>query len=192
MFNISISGKANSGKNTVAELLVKELLPYSNKKHKILAFADPMKEIAKTMFPDIPYKHLYGPSKYRESIIPKAFKNGVPLTVRQLIIDIGASARQYNPDIWINKLNDTYLSIKKKTDIIIVSDTRFRSELNYLESENFFNIRILRNCSLIIDDVSETMQDEIEDYEFRYIIDNSGSLKKLKKEVKKMARIIVD
>src|SRR5271170_6405611 len=100
MYKIAITGKANTGKNTVGKLLVKGLSdqtidyvnlsgPVMGASSKFIAFADPIKKMARLAFPIIPRKWLYGPSKFRSEVIPGAFKNGVPLTVRQLLIDLG-------------------------------------------------------------------------------------------------------
>src|ERR1039458_1691119 len=118
MFKIAITGKANSGKNTIGKLLVKGLdtlecaangapNDFHYKKH-FIAFADPLKEIARITFPEIPRKWLYGPSKFRAEVIPGAFKEGVPLTVRQLLCDLGNDyGRRYQSDRWVRSEEHT-------------------------------------------------------------------------------------
>src|ERR1700686_387420 len=135
MIKISITGKARSGKNTLAKLLVKELhAVWKNTNalgsYKFIAFADPIKEMARLAFPKIPRKWLYGSSEYRDEIIPGAFKNGCPLTVRQLLIDLGNDfGRQYQSDIWIYNFDNRFNSlVQKGYDIVIATDCRFRSE----------------------------------------------------------------
>ena len=187
MIKIAICGKANSGKNTVSRLLTKEIRARKAKKYSsvnYIAFADPIKEIARTIFPIIPKKHLYASSKYRSEIIPEAYKNGQPLSVRQLLIDIGTNAREYNEAVWLNAFDETYKSVSKYTDIVIVPDLRFENEFNFLKSKDFFIIKIHRNNnSTIINHMSETSQDAIPDSDFDYVLYNNGSMLDLKTEV---------
>lgn len=196
MYKIAITGKANTGKNTVSKLLNKELylkrqgVPgyYTAYHAKSLAFADPIKEMIHTAYPEIPRKWLYGSSKYRANIIPGAFKNGVPLTVRQLLIDIGNDfGRAYKPDIWLRNFDKRFEKLlKQDLPIVLVTDCRFRNEFDHLKSLEFYQIRLQRNAHTKIDDISETNQDGIADSEFNYVINNNGTLKDLAEEVKKI------
>lgn len=196
MYRIAITGKANSGKNTVGKLLNKGLYlknqgiegSYSGWHCKCIAFADPIKEMIRTAYPDIPRKWLYGPSKFRASIIPGAFKNGVPLTVRQLLIDIGNDfGRAYKPDIWLRNFDKRFGKIvKQNLPIVIVTDCRFRNEFDHLKSLQFFQVRLRRNEYTKIDDISETSQDGIADSEFDAVIENNGTLKELAEKVNKI------
>lgn len=196
MYKIAITGKANSGKNTLGELVVDHLRErlflekrvksvYNSAKY--IAFADPLKKMARESFPKIPRKWLYGPSKFREEVIPGAFKNGVPLTVRQLLIDLGNDfGRKYQPDLWIRNLEHRVNKLSKnpKTQMIVVTDCRFRNEFDFLKESGFFQIRLLRDSHTKINDVSETNQDGILDSEFDYVVHNNGTLSDLTKEAR--------
>lgn len=198
MYRIAITGKANTGKNTVGKLLNKEIYlmdqqvagKYTNKfKPKLLAFADPIKEMIQIAYPEIPRKWLYGSSKFRSEVIPGAFKNGVPLTVRQLLIDIGNDfGRANKPDIWLRNFDRRLIKAQNDphTTIIIVPDCRFRNEFDHLKTLGFYQIRLLRKDHTKIDDISETNQDGILDSEFDYVIHNNSTLKDLGLEVKKI------
>jgi hypothetical protein len=187
-YKIAISGKARAGKNTVASFLVKHL-GLNDNNSKIVALADPMKHIAKIMFPDASTECLFGPSELRAKIIPGEFldSDDKALTYRRFLLDLGAFGRKYNNDIWLNCLvKDAELS----TDKIgyICSDVRFVNEYNYLKSHGFFMIRITREASTKINDVSELEQDQIPNDGFDYVIENNGSMLALEEEVKKIAR----
>lgn len=196
MFKVSISGKANTGKNTLSGLLVEELTNigdnagYLENFHnwsgdeEIIAFADPIKEMIKTMFPNVPRKHLYGASKYRALAIPGAYKDGKPLTVRQCLIDLGTAGRAYNDMCWINAF-DTRLEKAKSNgaDIVIVTDTRFRNEFDHLKKLGFYHIRTIRDSDVKINHISDTGQDAIKDHEFDYVLNNNSTLADLKREV---------
>jgi len=184
---ISITGKANSGKNTLAKLLVKSL---NLKKVKYFAFADPIKEIAQITFPNLPKEWLYGPSELRNKIIPNAFKNGQPLSVRELMIDIGNNyGRKYNSKIWINNFDLRYQDFIKNNPSysVILTDCRFVEELQYLKEQIFFKIKLLRNDINQINDESETNQDLINIKDYDAVVYNNGSLNDLQKEADRVA-----
>lgn len=201
MYKIAITGKANSGKNTLGELVIDHLHELIiekrgrselNKQARYIAFADPLKKMARIAFPSIPRKWLYGSSKYRAEIIPGAFKEGVPLTVRQLLIDLGNDfGRKYQSDLWIRNLEHRVNKLSKgKAQAIVVTDCRFRNEFDYLKSAGFYQIRLLRDSHTKINDVSETNQDGILDDEFDYIVNNNGTLSDLIKEARKISEQI--
>lgn len=195
MYKIGISGKANSGKNTLSEIIHQELDIYNHKgkdQYQIISFADPVKEIARQMFPKISRQKFYGPSKNRSYIIPNALdKNKNPLTIRQLLIDIGTDAKLYNKDIWLNNFDNTLKKAEKNNiKLVIVSDIRFKNEFNYLKNNGFYLIRLLRKDHTIINDASEMEQDEISDKEFNSIILNDSSLEDLQESVIKIKQFL--
>lgn len=176
---LAISGKARTGKNTAAEMIVKHMnIPMTQ--CKIVALADPMKHIVKTMFPEASNECLFGPSELRSTIIAEKYKNkdGNTLTHRQALIDLGAFGRQYNNNIWLNCLVEDANQSKDKI-VYICSDVRFVNEFEFLKSAGFYMIRIKRPSYTKIDDVSETQQDAILDADFNLVIDNDGSLEDL-------------
>lgn len=194
MYRIGISGKANSGKNTLASLLEQELYDkhiraMSHFHSKFMAFADPIKEIVMTMFPQADKECLYGASHLRDNIIPNAFKDGEPLSYRQALLDIGTQGRTYDKYIWVNIFNHRFKIISSNIDyepnLVIVPDTRFREEFNYLKQEKFFQIRLYRDDikTKPIDHDSETNQSSILDQEFDYVLYNNCPLDKLKEEI---------
>lgn len=201
MYKIAITGKANSGKNTLGELvidhlherIIQEKKYYLTKQRtKYLAFADPLKEMARIAFPSVPRKWLYGASKYRAEVISGAFKEGVPLTVRQLLIDLGNDfGRKYQSDLWIRNLEHRVNKLAGGlTQVIVVTDCRFRNEFDHLKSTGFYQIRLLRDLHTKINDVSETNQDGILDSEFDYVVHNNGTLDDLIKEARKISEQI--
>lgn len=201
MYKIAITGKANSGKNTLGELVIDELnqricdernLTVFPLRASYIAFADPLKKMARLAFPSIPRKWLYGSSKYRAEVIPGAFKDGVPLTVRQLLIDLGNDfGRKYQSDLWIRNLEHRVNKLAKgNTQAIVVTDCRFRNEFDYLKSAGFYQIRLLRDSHTKINDVSETNQDGILDNEFNCVISNNGTMNDLIKEARKISEQI--
>jgi len=187
IYKIAITGKANTGKNTVSKLIAKHLSVQVGGAWNIqnIAFADPIKEMVRQMFPKLPKKSLYGPSSFRASPIPGAFKNGVPLTIRQLLIDLGTGVgREYKENLWLDVFDDTFeKAVNKGKAAVIVTDCRFRNEFDHLKTLGFYHIRLLRDSYTKINHSSETNQDSIIDAEFDAIIDNNGTLKDLKKRI---------
>lgn len=183
MLKIAISGKANSGKNTLASMITK-CLELPENKYKIVALADPIKQIIKIMAPYADDNCLYGPSKLRSNIISNKLldDDGNQLTYRAATIKIGKMGRLWNDNLWLDALvADAEKS--KHLDAYIVSDCRFIIEMNYFKNNDFKMIRILRNGGDIIDDISETEQDQVPNSFFDNVIENYGTLDDLYKIV---------
>ena len=189
MYKIAITGKANTGKNTLSKMLVKQLRAHVRASKGglmsvgYLAFADPIKKMVQIMFPQVPRKYLYGSSKYRNEIIPGAFKNGKPLTIRQTLIDLGTEfGRGYKDDIWLDNFDQRFNSMHRS--IVVVTDVRFRNEFDHLKQKGFFQIKLYRDTGGPgINHISETGQNAIADNEYDYVLHNDKTLADLKLEV---------
>lgn len=216
MYRVAISGKANSGKNTLAKLLSNQLDQFetnnrmqriiSNWKNswdqeymqedllakewycKIMAFADPIKEMVMILFPQTKRESLWGASHLREEVISNCYKDNKPLTYRQVLFDLGTQiGRGYNDNCWLNNFDNRYQQIVAQTSpsLIVVSDCRFRNEFNHLKQKGFYLIRLYRETNQpTINHISETKQSEIKDEEFDYVLHNNQSLEDLTQEVK--------
>lgn len=189
MIKISICGKMNSGKNTVATLLSQHFpnkAPFVPDMNKIVAFADPIKEIVMTMFPWADRDCLYGSSDKRKYVIPNAFdNNGNPLTYRQALNDIGTNGRNYNKNNWINVFDSRLKYFSKPKDmyttkVVICTDVRFINEFQYLKKEGFFNLKLSRSNISLSNHATETEQDSISLNEFEGHIFNDGTIEDLK------------
>jgi len=170
---IAISGKANSGKNTLA-MMLDAAFSQHNRRVEIYAFANRIKEIIQMMIPrgheQTVHEHLYGKSYLRKEKIPGLDD----ITYRKACLEIGKVGRSFNDNLWINHFLD-HFSVYGK-DVYIITDLRFINEFNKLKSLDFITIRIKRRESIVIDDISDTQQDSIPDSEFNYIIDNDYDL----------------
>jgi hypothetical protein len=194
MYKLAICGKANSGKDTTASIILEELSILENRSivHATMAFADPIKEIILTMFPNAKREFLYGASSFRsEKILGAKNKLGEDLTYRQALIDIGTMAREYNPKIWVECFDKRVQSILEKnkslpdqlqTQMILSTDLRFREEFDYLYNNNYFIIKLNRKKHSIINDKSETDQEGFSN--FNFTIDNNGTLLDLRAQIK--------
>lgn len=168
---IAISGKARSGKNTLAEQIIEIL----EQDCKTFAFADPVKEIVMIMFPTSNPEHLWGPSEFRSTLLP-----GTEFSYRDLLLELGALGRRYCQNAWINatmSIVDKYLFDHNNA---IISDVRFLNELQAVKENGFYTIRIIRpENSYNIDDISEKDLDDVPDGEFDFVLVNDGSLEEL-------------
>ena len=200
-YKIAISGNHGSGKNTVSKFISKNFLSHYyhvfNKQyqarhnydiadftHKEIAFADPIKQSLKLYFPKINDKDLFGDSDARSTIINSAYKDNNPVTIRQLLRNIGEGMKLYNKDIWINCFDDT-LNMYKHYHLILNTDLRFIDEFNYLKQNDFKLIRIIRTSQTDAHThVSETEQYKIPNDDFDFVIYNDGSLDDLKNKCK--------
>lgn len=194
MYKIAICGKANSGKDTVSRFMLKELRrQFGDKKltHKSIAFAGPIKAMIRTMFPTIPEDYLTGSSEKRLSVIPGAFKDGQPLTVRRLLTDLGTDiGRAYKETIWLDAFDYAFEQASNK-DVVIVTDVRFRNEFDHLKKLGFYQIRLLRGETVSNSNhASEIEQDTIKNEEFDFVLENNKTLKHLKSEVVKIVNQI--
>jgi hypothetical protein len=187
MVKISICGKANSGKNTLAKMIVNQIRKQNTNNFYMsatyLAFADPIKEMAQIMFPRLPTKFLYGPSGFRSALIPGAYKNKCTISVRQFLIDLGTEfGRGYNENIWLNNFDCRFNKTKAK--IVIVPDVRRINEFEHLKNKGFYQIKLYRNTGQSgINHISETDQNNIPDSAFDYVIHNNKTLTHLRSEI---------
>lgn len=182
---IAISGKAKSGKNTIAEFIADYLIGSNWAENiEILAFADPMKQIAKIMFPEINDSSLWGPSQERATLIPSAIDSNLQiLSCRKLLHDIGKFGRAFNLNIWINAVLSKINSMPENYGAVI-SDVRFKNELKACKENNFILIRVVRqNNDSTIDDISEVDLDDVSNSEFDFIVNNDGSLEELENKI---------
>jgi dephospho-CoA kinase len=170
---ILLAGKAGSGKDTVANHLVKK---YSFKR---FAFADTLKEYVSKKY-NIPLELLFTQEGKKQEIIVKKKK----VTLRDLLIKDGAEKRQENQDYWVNMVIEK-IQAESKTQNIVISDFRFPNEYRRL-AETFFEIvavKVVReNGCENIDDISETALNQFDFdrvlfndrtiYDFEKLVDN--------------------
>lgn len=191
MYKIGICGQANSGKDTLSRLLKDKFSKTENISYKNIAFADPIKSMIRLMFPELPEEYLTGSSFYRSKTIPGAFKDGQPLTVRQLLIDLGTGlGRSYKESIWIDAFQHAFNQSILTHNMIVVSDCRFINEFNKLKELNFYIIKLNRNTNNKINHISETDQNSIPLHKFDYVLDNNGTLQDLELHVDNIVKNI--
>lgn len=155
---LMISGKAESGKTTLANFL-RRILENEEKTVKIFPFADNVKHIARDMGWD-------------------GVKNEKG---RGLLQYIGKIGRSYDKNIWVDKVINEICYASNPSDVVIIDDVRYLNEIDQMTkfSNDVVLIRINRPNhinSLTQDqkqDGSETELDTYEDFDFE--ITNDGS-----------------
>lgn len=124
---------------------------------------------------------------YREGL------NGVeeiPLywTPRSLCILKGSVNRAVNPNFWTkNVISD----IRNRDEKTVITDVRYRSEIVMLR-ETFGKDLVTANIIRKESDSVDPSERDLDGFDFDYIIDNTGRLEELEKEVsKKVGQILI-
>ncbi len=151
---VMISGKANSGKDTMAATL-KEMMELDNKKVLITHFADLVKYVCRTYFN-------WDGNKDEDG--------------RSLLTYIGTDkVRAMYPEFWVKFIFQILMVFQDQWDYVIIPDLRMKNEYEYfLDSE--FEVTTIRLNRLGFENaltdtqrahISETQMD---DYKFDYTV----------------------
>jgi hypothetical protein len=162
---VGLSGKAQSGKDTVGAALVN--------KHEFIrvASADALKRIAMRTFGWDGEKDARG---------------------RKFLQDLATAVRGYDPDFWINI---TLKEIQRQNDSernnknFVITDLRYTNEANSLKKAGAILIRIEREGIELFDHESETQLDNYDGFD--YLISNNDSISKLEQRVETILNRIV-
>ena len=150
---IGLSGKAGSGKSTVAKEILR-LLPKEYSAVR-LSFAEKLKAICDEIFP-----HLLVGDKEDHRWVYK---------------DTGLAMRSVDMDCWVKYV----LRQINKWDIVLVDDVRFQNEAELLRANGFIIVRVERDKHLREQmgyDTRDTHISEValDDYNFDYWFRNNG------------------
>ncbi|ARF11099.1 deoxynucleoside monophosphate kinase [Hokovirus HKV1] len=169
---IGVAGHYGSGKTTVSEYICK------NYDFTRLNFAEPVKEICKTIF-NFNDQQLYGNLKNQ-------IDTKWNITPRQAMQFIGTEfGRQFinnlipiQDNLWVTNLEN---KIDKKTDInIIIDDCRLQNEIEMIKKKNGIIIKIERDGYIGDSHVSESYIDSIKG---DYLIKNNSTLENLYSQI---------
>ena len=171
---IGITGKARSGKDTAARVLIEQrgLINYS--------FADPMKEGVKVMF-GLTEEHVNG--ELKEQVIPE-----IGVSPRRILQTLGTEWGRdiIRSDLWVLLAQQKWEAIKAATEGtfhggMIVPDVRFEDEAAFIRDNGGLLIHIERKAAQEIEGhVSEA---GVEWRKGDTRINNSGTLADLKRWV---------
>ena len=123
LVGIAISGKMGSGKTTLADELLKQVLEHCpNDAHATkVSLATPVKQVAYDYF-----------------LMPTGEKD------RELLQQIGQRFRQIKNMVWVDLLLDHVQGLSDATpcEFVICDDMRFQNELEALQADGWFTIRL--------------------------------------------------
>lgn len=169
---IGLSGYAQSGKDTVANILVEK---YG---YRRVAFADPIRKLLYNMDPLISVGYSNSVINYRLQDLVDAYgwdkaKVEYP-EVRRLLQELGVGARKlFGDTFWINEA----LSDVAPQDKVVVSDVRFENEAQWIQEFKGQIWRIKRmGKGAVNDHVSES---EMDGYPVNQIFINNGTVEDL-------------
>lgn len=185
---ILVSGKKRAGKDTVAQMIVEQL----NSDYSIsrLSFAEPMKEILADTF-DVELEDLEDyknfPKLYPVMVLHPELVESFELStdMRKILQRFGTEAmkKQFGDDVWSELLYKKIYS-----DITVVSDWRFKSELEFLKKQpdvKVVTIRVNRIGQVVHDEhISEK---DLDDVKTDFTLNNEdGQLYSLEEQVYEM------
>jgi len=211
---IGFSGHIGSGKNYIAEelfipLLINKLIEKTN--YNIIpyyySFGDQVKV---ELLCRMSYEEIDSKNGYNEFFINK--NTDVRKKLQEYATENGRDKYHKNIwvralDIWINIQTERLSKLKQKNicQLFIITDVRFKNELEYIESNDGIVIRIIapnRSINKIIKEtnndnniikeiVTHQSENELDFHEFKYIIDNDDNIKLTEKINKLCDEIII-
>jgi hypothetical protein len=169
---IGLTGYAQSGKDTVAKVLVEH---YGFTR---VAFADPIRKLLYEMNPavkDGDYRLQGVVDAYGWDVAKTAFPE-----VRRLLQDLGVGARNvFGEDFWVKQALVNY----KLGDKVVVTDVRFTNEADYLKS--FPEAQLWRIKRMGVGAVNGHVSErDMDGYQVDQIFANNGTLENLELMIK--------
>lgn len=207
---LGILGQAGSGKDTVADHLVKKY------RFMKVALADPLKRICQEVY-DFSDEQLWGPSEMRNGADLRYPTGRGYLSPRVALQTLGTEwGRSMYANTWIDyglEVADDILVrgmsytakmgvsddglfqrlINRRKQGVVFSDIRFKNEVDQIRRRsNGFVIRVRRPGAIGVVGVSghasEEEQKTLTDSDFDYTVNNVGTLPQLYEEVDKMLK----
>ena len=164
---ITVSGKAQHGKDTVAKELKKVLSKRGNRV-LICHYADLLKHICKAFFNWNGEKNIEG---------------------RTLLQYVGTDIiRTENENYWVDFIIGVLKMFPNEWDYVIIPDTRFPNEIERMKEDmDCTTIKVIRSnydSGLTDEQLSHPSETALDEYVFDNIIENDGTYEDLVKQVK--------
>ena len=192
---VLVSGKARSGKDTFSKFLKKH-----DKRIKIVAFAQNLKELAVRTF-GISLGDLEDYKNNGNVIVhgldTETLQGGNTQSYRSILQNLGNGVREmFGKEIWAVQLCHQIADLLEITDTVVVSDWRFFKEYEtvacYFPGVNIITVKVYKSQEVLTGDeskdISEVDLDSFSKYDLE--VDNSGSLKELEAVAEALARSI--
>jgi hypothetical protein len=168
---IGITGRKRSGKDTIANYLVKK---YGFVK---LAFADSLKESCKIIF-GFSDDQVYGDEK---DVIDSYWGH----SPREILQNVGTElfrkrlpelCPNTSPEIWIKSVDRKIQQLKKSGHtLFVISDIRFQNELDYVVRNNGVSFRVIRPSLLHDSNSNHESEIHVDNLCTDYDFNNNGS-----------------
>ena len=189
---IGISGKAQSGKDTVCKMIVYTLW-YYNYSQRLKPFGIEHYNTTYERFGDIIdftphwYKTSFANklkqclsnilnvsiSKFEDNEFKKSEVEWLGITVRELLQKFGTAIRnEVSDDFWVKAC----LNNLEEGDDYLITDVRFKSEAKGIKDLEGIIVRVNREGAGAGNHISEI---DLDDYSFDYVINNDGSMEDL-------------
>ena len=190
---IGISGKAQSGKDTVCKMIAYTVW-YYNYSQRLEPFGiDHYKSHMYSIW-GVDYWHVSFANKLKQCLsvilnthtvdvfesndFKKSEIDWLGMTVRELLQKFGTAIRnEVCDDFWVKACLKDY----EKGDNWLISDVRFKSEAKGIKDLEGIIVRVNREGAGAGNHISEI---DLDDYSFDYVIDNNGSMEDLLFKVK--------
>ena len=193
---IGISGKAQSGKDTVCKMIVYTIW-YYNYSQRLQTFSlehynntyEKFGEVIdftcwyKTSFANKLKQCLsnilnVSISKFEDNEFKKSEVEWLGITVRELLQKFGTAIRnEVSDDFWVKAC----LNNLEKDDDYLITDVRFKSEAKGIKDLEGIIVRVNREGAGAGNHISEI---DLDDYSFDYVINNDGDMEDLLLKVK--------
>ena len=166
---IGLSGYANAGKDSVAQILVEKF------GYKRMAFADAIRDILYTLDP------LTNNGLHVKAVVDDYGWDIAKqdIEIRRLLQVLGTEVGRnvFGDDVWV----DVLISKLEPMDKVVITDVRFQNEAREIHNLAGVLWRINRDgVSAVNEHISETQMDQ---YLFDEIVDNDGSLDDLENTI---------
>jgi hypothetical protein len=175
---IGLSGYAQSGKDTVANILVKK---YGFTR---VAFADKIRELLYELNPVVVHPDLLDCMYLREAVDRVGWdKAKQDPEIRRMLQDLGVGARKiFGERFWVHEAIKTMLNDPRLDLNYVVTDVRFLNEADMIKANNGQIWRVKRlGIDAVNTHVSET---EMDNYKVDQIFVNNGTLDDLHELIK--------
>jgi hypothetical protein len=185
---VGISGKARSGKDTFAEMLVVKLNEFKYPPLIMMAFANELKLKCQEAF-DLTWEQLWGDDKEKldtryekyHTSITGSVNTPQPIywTGREIMQNFGAFYRTVDQQFWIKNLFK--VAEEKEYTNVMITDVRYINEADYILDHGGFVIRIERTGKDDVHNMQHPSEIELDDYgRFSYTVLNNWTLEELK------------
>lgn len=178
---IGLSGRAGSGKDTTANLIVQEFMA-RGKQVKTLSFAGKLKEVVCDVF-------CIDPVVFDD----RTLKNAPMLALggkspREVAQFLGTEAfRAIRSEVWVDYAMKQAQRYMSQGISVIITDVRFLNEAQAIASYGGYIVCLKRDSVEVYNHASETAIDDIKTRCANWILTNNGPMSELASDVKQLA-----